>query len=625
MLNIIYRLDYYTYYYTHTCIRMTTQVALRCVASDLNLDLARLPSGGDGAQQKILGDILISSSADGFSEETLCAVDRAMSEVKARSDEKELEIGDLSSSLAATLKTKGTSMLLWRGDITKLKVGAIVNAANDAGLGCFIPSHRCIDNVIHRGAGPRLRKECSEKMKARSSPLSAGTRPIITQAYHLPCDFVLHVTGPRIRRNAAPSVKQKKQLADCYTKCLNACVAHGIRTVAFPCISTGLFGYPPHEAARVAMSAVTSWIAANEAGAIDAILFDVFTDNDENIYCGVFGALEPAIADYVDRTSTVENAARLIHAADAILVVAGAGMSVTEGRNVYVNRKDFQRYYGGFAIEKYGYGTMYEAMASFYDARVPLEVYWGLYATHMHYQRYAFEPNEAYAYMKSIVSGKDTFVLTSNVDGCFERAGFDKENIYTPQGDWAYYQCREPCRADAVFETKRWLERAIAHVSSDGKLDSAYIPKCHYCGNDVWGNVRGGSWFTHEKYEACNSKLEKWIDSTIASGKRLCVVEVGAGMNTPTVTRFPAEMIASRSGAGFVRINPDHPQTSSGTPYTVAIAKGWQVLVDISASMKALASSSESADKEIGAALPKPAPLVNEKWRMLLRRLRNDI
>jgi|ERR1712086_315269 len=178
----------------------------------------------------------------------------------------------------------GTRLLLYRGDITKLHgVHAIVNAANDQGEGCFVPAHRCIDNVIHRAAGPRLREECSRAMQARGCPLSAGTAPLVTQAYHLPVTHVLHVTGPQMPKGTRPTAKAQAQLRSCYEGCLDAAREHGIRSVAFNCISTGLFGYPQEDAAQLAMETVAGWIR-NNPGMMELIVFDVFMAEDQKIY-----------------------------------------------------------------------------------------------------------------------------------------------------------------------------------------------------------------------------------------------------------------------------------------------------------------------------------------------------
>mmetsp|Transcript_5164 Transcript_5164/g.15332 ORF Transcript_5164/g.15332 Transcript_5164/m.15332 type:complete len:135 (-) Transcript_5164:17-421(-) len=121
-------------------------------------------------------------------------------------------------------------------------------------------------------------------MEARGSPLAAGTPPILTRAFHLPCDRVLHVTGPTLAgRGGGPTPTDEAQLAAAYSNCLEAAKNAGIRSVAFPCISTGLFAYPQRAAATLALQTTGAWLASND-GALDAVIFDVFTDEDETIY-----------------------------------------------------------------------------------------------------------------------------------------------------------------------------------------------------------------------------------------------------------------------------------------------------------------------------------------------------
>lgn len=151
-------------------------------------------------------------------------------------------------------------LALWQGDITTLRIGAIVNAANEQGLGCFQPDHRCIDNVIHRAAGPRLRASCARELQRRSE-VWRGRLPtgeaMVTPGFGLPADFVVHTPGP--------VGEDPKALAACYRNVLELCRGQRIRTVAFCCISTGLFGYPSDRAAEVAVRTVRDWLNAAEA------------------------------------------------------------------------------------------------------------------------------------------------------------------------------------------------------------------------------------------------------------------------------------------------------------------------------------------------------------------------
>lgn len=168
---------------------------------------------------------------------------------------------------------------LWQGDITRLRVDAIVNAANSRLLGCFVPGHHCIDNAIHTFAGIQLRLACAELMRVQEHDEPTG-KARITPAFNLPCDYVLHTVGPVV--NGVPSAPDRKQLASSYRSCLRCAEENGIASIAFCCISTGVFGYPQGEAARVAVATVREHLQAS--GSDMKVVFDVFSDNDRRIY-----------------------------------------------------------------------------------------------------------------------------------------------------------------------------------------------------------------------------------------------------------------------------------------------------------------------------------------------------
>jgi O-acetyl-ADP-ribose deacetylase (regulator of RNase III) len=172
---------------------------------------------------------------------------------------------------------------LWRGDITRLRVDAIVNACNSALLGCFTPFHACIDNAIHAAAGPRLRADCHAMMSLQGHEEPTGVAKV-TRGYHLPAGFVLHTVGPICERAAAVvTPRQREALASCYRACLSLAVEVGARSVAFPCISTGVFGFPAAPAARIALDTVATWLAANP-GRMEHVVFNVFGVRDEALY-----------------------------------------------------------------------------------------------------------------------------------------------------------------------------------------------------------------------------------------------------------------------------------------------------------------------------------------------------
>lgn len=168
---------------------------------------------------------------------------------------------------------------LWQGDITRLRVDAIVNAANSALLGCFVPCHGCIDNAIHTAAGVQLRLECSRIMEKQQSEEPVGMAKI-TKAYNLPCRFVLHTVGPIIYGKVTKS--DCGLLADCYRSCLELSAMHRLKSVAFCCISTGEFHFPNQKAAEIAVETVQTYQKENHD--CPEVVFNVFKDCDYEIY-----------------------------------------------------------------------------------------------------------------------------------------------------------------------------------------------------------------------------------------------------------------------------------------------------------------------------------------------------
>ncbi len=175
---------------------------------------------------------------------------------------------------------------VWQGDITRLAVDAVVNAANSQMLGCFIPMHTCIDNCIHTFAGVQLRAECFRQMNELRERYGSGYEqptaiPMLTDAYNLPAKKVIHVVGPIVRDELTPELEN--DLADCYRNTLDMCAENGLKSVAFCCISTGVFRFPNQRAAEIAVRTVSEWLK-NDPDSIERVIFNVFKDEDRAIY-----------------------------------------------------------------------------------------------------------------------------------------------------------------------------------------------------------------------------------------------------------------------------------------------------------------------------------------------------
>lgn len=170
-------------------------------------------------------------------------------------------------------------LYLWQGDITTLRCDAIVNAANSAMTGCYVPCHACIDNCIHTFAGVQLRLACAKQMQQQGHEEDTG-KAKITPAFNLPCKYVLHTVGPII--SGPVTDEDDRLLASCYRSCLELAEQHGVKSIAFCCISTGVFHFPNDRAARIAVQTVSAYKARTQSKI--KVIFNVFKSSDYAIY-----------------------------------------------------------------------------------------------------------------------------------------------------------------------------------------------------------------------------------------------------------------------------------------------------------------------------------------------------
>ncbi|OOM75593.1 O-acetyl-ADP-ribose deacetylase [Clostridium puniceum] len=179
----------------------------------------------------------------------------------------------------------GDEITLWQGDIISLKVDAIVNAANNQMLGCFVPCHACIDNAIHSAAGIQLRLECNEIMNKQGVLEPTGSAKV-TGAYNLPCKHVIHTVGPIISGKLTD--EDCRKLESCYKSCLEVAVENNIKSIAFCCISTGEFHFPKEKAAEMAIKTICDFLDDNNEK-IERVVINVFKEEDFQIYKNLFG------------------------------------------------------------------------------------------------------------------------------------------------------------------------------------------------------------------------------------------------------------------------------------------------------------------------------------------------
>ena len=242
--------------------------------SDEYKDL-KVPDNGD-AKRRILRSLMNIRMPKEISSEILKVQDEYLTERAA-------EKGVVNLSDIPVIRD---GLSIWQGDITRLSVDAIVNAANSQMLGCFVPMHTCIDNCIHTFAGVQLRAECNRQMKelrirhGRDYEQPAAV-PLLTDAYNLPAKKVVHIVGPVVHHRLTPELE--KELADCYKNTLDMCAENDLKSVAFCCISTGVFRFPNKRAAEIAVKTVSEWLRENP-GKIERVIFNVFKDEDKTIY-----------------------------------------------------------------------------------------------------------------------------------------------------------------------------------------------------------------------------------------------------------------------------------------------------------------------------------------------------
>lgn len=343
----------------------------------------------------------------------------------------------------------------WRGDITTLTdVTAIVNAANSRLLGCFQPEHRCIDNVIHTAAGPRLRDACHNLISSQDHPEPVGTAKV-TPGYLLPAQWVLHTVGPQLQPREKLQSHHKAKLALCYKSCLDAAeslppLADGRKVVAFCCISTGLFAFPSKLAAEIAVDAVVSWYRDHPETTITDIIFDTFLEKDWSLYQAILSNFQrtstispleifPSLPVHQSIPSAIppahspaiQKARTWLSTANTLIISAGAGLSAATGLD-YTSTALFTKHFPAFS--KQGLRKLYDVFG--YRNWKSETQKWGYYFLHLDMVR-SWPDSDIYASLRELAThfeDKRYFVRTSNADGFFVKNGFDAARVATPQG-----------------------------------------------------------------------------------------------------------------------------------------------------------------------------------------------
>ena len=226
----------------------------------------------------------------------------------------------------------------------------------------------------------------------------------------------------------------------------------------------------------------------------------------------------------------VERLADALLQADAVVIGAGSGLSASAGFTYGGER--FFKYFGDFA-EKYGIRDMYSG--GFYPYKT-LEEYWAWWSRHIYYNRYVEPPVPVYQRLLELVKEKDYFVITTNVDHCFQKAGFDKERLFYTQGDYGLWQCSGPCHQE-TYDNEEQVRQMIAE-QKDMRIPTELIPRCPRCGKPMTMNLRSDAAFVEDAgWHRAARRYEAFIRRT--DGGRVLFWELGVGANTPVIIKYP--------------------------------------------------------------------------------------
>ena len=233
--------------------------------------------------------------------------------------------------------------------------------------------------------------------------------------------------------------------------------------------------------------------------------------------------------------------------ADAVLIGAGAGLSTSAGFTYSGDR--FKKYFSDF-IEKYHFHNMYEGGFYPFDS---LEEHWAYWSRYIYINRYMDAPKPVYENLFELVRNKDYFVLTTNVDHCFQKAGFAKERLFYTQGDYGLFQCQTPCKP-YTYDNETQVKR-MAEEQKNMRIPTELIPKCPICGKPMTMNLRADASFVQDEgWDIHAGYYEKFIDTHKKS--RILFLELGVGYNTPGIIKYPFwQMTAGNKNAEYICIN----------------------------------------------------------------------
>ena len=257
-------------------------------------------------------------------------------------------------------------------------------------------------------------------------------------------------------------------------------------------------------------------------------------------------------------SATLERLRAALRDADCVVIGAGAGLSTAAGFTCSGER--FERYFADFS-EKYGFSDMYSG--GFYPYATA-EEYWAYWSRYIYVNRYQDAPKPVYRDLLALVDGRDYFVITTNVDHCFQKAGFDKKRLFYTQGDYGLFQCSAPCRQE-TFDNEAAVREMVAR-QADMKIPSELVPRCPHCGRPLTMNLRCDDRFAEDEgWHRAAERYENFLRTR--AGQKMLFLELGVGYNTPVIIKYPfRRMTAQNPRATYACVNLGEPDTSYVPP-----------------------------------------------------------